>query len=128
MIVLDASAALAALLNAGSAREVLKHEQIHAPHLIDAEIVNALRRMASHQKLTSDVAFARLAAWRRLELTRSPMTSLLDRMWELRVNLSAYDAAYIALAESLNCVLWTADARLSRSPGARCSITVVPGF
>ena len=59
-------------------------------------------------------------------MTRYPVFSFLDRVWELRDNLSAYDASYVALAELLNCSLLTADARLSRAPGIRCPITVVP--
>lgn len=55
------------------------------------------------------------------------MVSLLDRVWELRDNLTAYDASYVALAELLHCALLTADARLGRAPGIRCSVTVVPG-
>lgn len=59
-------------------------------------------------------------------MRRYAVHSLLDRVWELRDNLSAYDASYVALAEMLNCALLTADARLSRAPGTRCPITVVP--
>jgi len=59
-------------------------------------------------------------------MTRYPVFTLLERVWDLRENLSAYDASYVALAELLNCPLMTADARLSRVPGVRCSITVVP--
>ena len=65
-------------------------------------------------------------ALRRLGMTRYPVFTLLERVWDLRENLSAYDASYVALAELLNCPLMTADARLSRAPGVRCSITVVP--
>ena len=59
-------------------------------------------------------------------MTRYPVFLLLDRVWELRDNLSAYDASYVALAESLDCNLMTADARLSRAPGIRCVIELVP--
>ena len=59
-------------------------------------------------------------------MTRYPAFTLLDRVWEPRENLSAYDASYVALAELLDCSLLTADARLSRAPGVRCPITVVP--
>lgn len=59
-------------------------------------------------------------------MTRYPVFSLLDRVWELRDNMSAYDASYVALAELLDCNLLTADVRLSRAPGIRCSITLVP--
>jgi len=59
-------------------------------------------------------------------MTRYAVFSLLDRVWELRENVSAYDASYVALAELLECPLLTADDRLSRAPGVRCAITVVP--
>jgi predicted nucleic acid-binding protein len=59
-------------------------------------------------------------------MARYGLSSLLDRIWELRRNLSAYDAGYIALAEALGCGLVTADARLSRASGVHCPITVVP--
>jgi predicted nucleic acid-binding protein len=54
------------------------------------------------------------------------VVGLLDRMWQLRENVTAYDAAYVALAEALDCPVVTADARLSRAPGLRCTVTVVP--
>jgi len=71
-------------------------------------------------------AWAALDTWRRLGLTRYPVFGLLERVWGLRDNLSACDATYVALAEHLDCPLLTADARLSRAPGVRCTITVVP--
>jgi Predicted nucleic acid-binding protein, contains PIN domain len=74
----------------------------------------------------ADSGWTALDAFRRLGMTRYPVFSLLDRVWELRDNLSAYDASYVALAELLDCNLLTADARLSRAPGIRCSITLVP--
>ena len=126
MIVLDASAALSGLLNAGPARESLASEQLHAPHLIDSEVASGLRRHASSHRIGADDAWAALDAWRRLGLTRYAMPGLLERVWELRENLSAYDAGYVALAESLGCSLITADARISLAPGVRCAITVVP--
>ena len=126
MIVVDASAALSALLNDGSARSALAGEQLHAPHLVDSEVANGLRLMVAAGQLAADSGWTALDAFRRLGMTRYPVFSLLDRVWELRDNLSAYDASYVALAELLDCNLLTADARLSRAPGIRCSITVVP--
>ena len=126
MIVVDASAALAALLNAGPARRALAGEQLHAPHLVDSQVANALRRARAAKRLEADAAWAALDAWRRLGMTRYPAYSLLDRIWQLRDNLSAYDATYVALAELLECSLLTADARLGRAPGIRCPITIVP--
>ena len=62
-----------------------------------------------------------------LGITRRGTFSMLDRVWDLRHNLSADDAAYVALAEALQCPLVTGDARISRAPGLRCLITVLPG-
>lgn len=126
MIVADASAAVSALLNAGSARRALSDEQVHVPHLIDAEVANALRRQVSAGRLEVGTAWTALDRWRRLAMTRYPVVGLLERVWELRGNVSAYDATYVALAELLNCSLLTADARMTRAPGSRCPITVVP--
>lgn len=126
MIVVDASAAVAALLNAGGARRALGSEQLHAPHLIDSEIANAVRRRVAAGTLPPDAGWVLLATWRRLGVMRHPVTSVLERVWELRENLTAYDASYVALAERLDCDLLTVDSRLSRAPGIRCPITLVP--
>ena len=78
------------------------------------------------RSLTAADGWAALDTWRRLGVVRHPVGGLLDRVWELRENVSAYDASYLALAEALGCALLTADARLSRVPGLRCAVTVVP--
>jgi len=127
VIAVDASAAVAALLNAGPARKALSDEAVHAPHLIDSEVAQALRRLVLRRSLDADDAWAALDSWRRLGIVRHPVGGLLDRVWELRENVSAYDASYLALAEALGCSLLTADSRLGRAPGLRCPITVVPG-
>lgn len=127
MIVVDASAALAALLNAGHARHALADQQLHVPHLIDTEVASGLRRNVRAERLTAAAGWAALDTFRRLGMTRYPSSALLERVWDLRDNLSAYDACYVALAELLGCGLFTADARLSRAPGIRCAVTVVPG-
>jgi predicted nucleic acid-binding protein len=126
VIVLDASAAVAALLNDGPARRTIGNEQLHAPHFIDPEVANALRRRVSAQQIDAAAGWNALDTFRRLGLTRYPAVGLFERVWELRDNLSAYDAAYVALAELLDCQLLTADARLSRAPGIRCAVTVIP--
>jgi predicted nucleic acid-binding protein len=126
VIVVDASAAVSALLNAGRAREALATEQLHAPHLVDSEVANALRRATAAQRLHDRDAWRALDAWRRLGIKRYAIHTLLDRIWELRDNLSAYDATYVALAEALDCSLLTADGRLGQAPGIRCAVTVVP--
>ena len=127
MSVVDASAAVSALLNAGPARRALAREPLHAPHLIDSEVANALRRQLAAGRIDAGQGWAALNVLRRLAVTRHPAFSLADRVWELREQLSAYDAAYVALAEALDASLLTADARLARAPGLRCPVTVVPG-
>jgi predicted nucleic acid-binding protein len=126
VIVLDASAAVSALLNVGEARTALADDTVHVPHLVDSEIAHALRRQVLTGALGADDGWAALDTWRRLGVARHPIVGLLDRVWELRDNVSAYDASYVALAEALGCALVTADARLSRVPGLRCAVTVVP--
>ena len=125
MIVIDASATLSALLNAGPARSVLSSEQLHAPHLIDCEVADALRRRVAAQQLGARAGWDALDVLRRMGMTRYPMFPLLERAWELRDNLSAYDASYVALAELLGCNLLTADSRIGRAPGLHCPVTVV---
>ncbi|NMN97865.1 type II toxin-antitoxin system VapC family toxin [Antrihabitans stalactiti] len=126
MIVLDASAAVAALLNAGESRKMVEQEQLHVPHLIDPEVASALRRRVLSGRLGESNGRAALDVWSRLGMTRYPINAVLSRIWELRDNLSAYDASYVAVAEQLGCSLVTADARLGQAPGIRCTISVVP--
>lgn len=126
MIVVDASAALSALMNAGPAREALANEQLHAPHLIDSEVASGLRRLVATGRIAADAGWSALETWGRMGFTRYPTHGLLERIWALRDNLSAHDAGYVALAESLGCSLLTADGRISRAPGIRCLTTVVP--
>lgn len=126
MIVVDASAAMSALLSAGPARKALSTDQVHVPHLIDSEVASGMRRKVAARQMSPDAGWSTLDTWRRLGMTRYPVFALLDRVWQLRDNLSAYDASYVALAEQLDCTLLTADGGLSRAPGARCPITVVP--
>jgi predicted nucleic acid-binding protein len=123
VIVVDASAALSALLNAGTARVTLASERLHAPHLIDAEVADGLRRHVAAGGLAPTAGWVALDTWRRLGMTRYAHLSMLERVWELRDNVSSYDAIYVALAEHLGCALLTADGRLSRASGIRCAVT-----
>jgi predicted nucleic acid-binding protein len=127
MIVVDASAALAALLNDGQARRLMGTERLHTPHLIDSEITSGLRRQVRRNQLSAADGWKVLRTWRSLAVTRYPVYGLFEGMWEIRENFSAYDATYVALAETLDCALVTADARLGNASQARCAITVVPG-
>jgi predicted nucleic acid-binding protein len=126
MIVVDASAALSALLNAGPARQAVGSQQLHVPHLIDSEIANGLRRKVAGGEIGPNAGWAALDTWRHLGMLRYPVFAILGRIWQLRDNLSAYDASYVALAEGLECPLLTTDGRISRAPGVRCPVTVVP--
>jgi predicted nucleic acid-binding protein len=126
VIVVDASAAISAMVNAGPARSALAMEQLHAPHLIDPQVASGLRRQVAAGVMTARDGWIALDTWRRLGLTRYPVLALLDRVWELRDSVSAYDASYVALAEHLGCALMSADGRLGRASGIRCPVTVVP--
>jgi len=125
VIVLDASAAVLALLNDGDARQALAYDTVAIPHLTDSEVAQTLRAQVLRGSVDVDAAGAALARWARLGVLRFVVVGLLARIWELRDNLTAYDATYVALAEALTCELLTADARLAQAPGPRCSITVV---
>ncbi len=125
MIVLDASAAVAALLRDGSARGAVAREQLHAPHLIDVDVAQVLRRLVASGRLAASSGQHLVTEWGALALVRHPVHALLPRVWALRENITAYDAAYVALAEALECTLLTADARLARAPGTTCPVTVV---
>jgi predicted nucleic acid-binding protein len=95
-----------------------------APSLIDIEVLRALRGRVLGGKLSARHADRAVRDLRRMPIDRLDMLPLLDRVWDLRANLSAYDAAYVALAESL-AVLITGDERLSRASGPRCTFRVV---
>lgn len=122
----DASAVMSALMNDGNARRLIAGSTVGVPHLIDSEVANALRRLVFAGELGVGDAHTVLTAWRVLAVRRFPVKGLLPRVWELRDNLSAYDAGYVALAEALGCALVTADARISSAPGLRCQVVTVP--
>ncbi|MGB5134620.1 MAG: type II toxin-antitoxin system VapC family toxin [Prochlorococcaceae cyanobacterium] len=127
MIVVDASAVVAALLHVGPARSLLREETLVAPHLLDVEVASVLRRLDLRKALPGDLPVDPLEVFRRLGIRRFPHAPLLGRVWQLRANLSAYDATYVALAEALGCALLTADRRLAAAPGPRCPIQRLPG-
>ena len=101
--------------------------QVHAPHLLDSEVASAIRSRVRRGKLDSRAGWDLLERYRRLGITRHSTFPMFERLWELRHSLTAYDAAYVVLAETLDCGLLTADARISRAPGLRCPVTVLPG-
>lgn len=99
-------------------------ETLHVPHLFDVEVLHVLRRHSFGGNLSE--ARGRLALDRlsNTRLVRYPHTSLTKRIWDLRNNLTAYDAAYVALAEALDAPLITSDARLARAPVVRAVVEV----
>ena len=125
MLVVDASALSNALLLPGAAREKLAAGDLHAPHLVDSEVTSALRGLALGHRLSLTDAQAALDGLLSADLVRHAAVPLTRRVWELRANLTAYDACYVALAERLGCPLVTADARIARAPALRCAVEVV---
>jgi predicted nucleic acid-binding protein len=127
VIVVDASAAMAAALRDGAARRAMGEGSLAAPDLFDVEVASGLRSMVARGRLDPEDGRRALGIVARLGLRRHRVTPLLGRIWALRDTVTAYDAAYVALAEVLACPLLTADGRLARAPGVRCAVTVVPG-
>lgn len=125
MIVVDASAAVLALLADGEARARLAHEPFAVPHLIDAEIANAFRMQVRRGAIDSRDAARAVDVWAQLGMHRVDAVGMLPRIWELRENLTAYDATYVAVAEALDAELVTADLRLTRAPGLLCTTSFV---
>jgi len=130
MIVVDASALLEALLRTSAARAVGDRlfdpgQTLHAPHLIDVEVAQVIRRYAANGEIDSGRGLAALAGLADFPMRRYPHAFLLPRIWELRNNLTAYDAAYIALAETLDAPLLTRDHRLATAAGHHARVEVV---
>jgi predicted nucleic acid-binding protein len=130
VIVLDASVVLEVLLRmpAGVALEerlFSAGETLHAPHLLDVEVAQVLRRYALAGDVDAGRCRAALDDLAGVALTRYPHDFLMQRVWDLRGNLSAYDAVYVALAETLDAPLLTRDQRLAKAPGHVARIEVV---
>ncbi len=130
MIVVDASALLEVLLRtpAATAVEVRlfdERETLHAPHLIDVEVAQVIRRYAADEEIEGERGSAALDDLAAFPMRRYPHDVLLPRVWELRNNLTAYDAVYVALAEALDSPLLTRDRRLAAAAGHRASIELV---
>jgi predicted nucleic acid-binding protein len=130
MIVVDASALADVLLRVGSSnaaehRILDAKETLHAPHLVDLEILQVLRRFASAGKWETKRATEALADFDALRIARHPHKPFRQRIWELRKTVTAYDAAYLALAESLGCPLVTRDAKLRRASGHVATVEVL---
>jgi predicted nucleic acid-binding protein len=126
--VLDASVAVTALTAPGSPAAALLSvvdAAFQVPSIFDAEVLSALRGLVRGGKFDGAAAAELIADLLVLPVDRWHMSSLLPRMWELRDNLTPYDAAYVALAEMTGAVLVTGDERITASPGARCDIQIV---
>lgn len=132
-LVVDASAIVELLLVRPAARRVERHVvhhgyDLHAPHLLDVEVLSALRRVVLAGEASLDRADEAVADLLDLDIERYPHDVLARRIWGLRDNVSAYDAAYVALAEAFadtGAPLLTADARLARAARAHSTIEVL---
>ena len=130
MIVIDASAVIELLLNSPAGVRVadrifVEGESLHAPHLLDLEVAQVLRRYVLSKELTAERALQALEDFSDLSLHRYPHFDWMPRIWELRMSLTAYDAAYVSLAEALDSTLLTCDAKLRNSHGHAARIDLV---
>lgn len=130
MIVLDASAAIEWLFQTPAGINIEQvmfspSETLHAPHLIDVEVAQVLRRYVRDKAITAQRGQEALEDLADLAMTRYPHDFLLPRVWELRETLTAYDATYVALAEVLSAPLVTCDQRIARAPGHSATVRLV---
>ena len=130
MLVLDASVLLEVLLSTAlgkrSAERLLQgNEEFHAPHLLDVEFVQVLRKLALKKSISVADARRILQEFQSLPITRHSHLEYQARIWEMRESVSAYDGAYVALAEGLDAPLMTCDAKLSRSHGHRANVVLL---
>ena len=129
MLVVDASVLATALTDDAAdgdrARDRLRGEDLAAPELLDLEVASVLRRQQRVGAVSERRAALALADLAALPIERASHRPLLPRCWELRENLTVYDAAYVALAEVLAATLLTGDSRLSRAAGLRCRVEVL---
>lgn len=126
MIVVDTSAILKSLAavdpNPKLDERLASERDLHAPHLVDVEVLHALRSLVRRGQLQPGRAAGVLEDFFLLRLTRYSHTRLIERIWALRENLSAYDAAFVALAEALDATLVTSDRRLARASGHSATV------
>ena len=130
MIVLDASAAVELVLRTQLAERIASRvlhpaQELHAPHLIDVEVTQTLRRLTQSAALAPARAELALADFGDLAIERHAHGALLRRIWALRAVMSAYDGAYVALAEALATPLVTCDGRLARAHGHTAEIELI---
>ncbi len=130
-LVVDASVVVAALVDGGSvggwAERLLVSDALVAPHLLPVEVANVLRRAAAAGDVSADAAALAHSDLLSLRVQLFAYEPFAERVWELRENLSSYDAWYVAVAERLDASLGTLDARLTKSPGTRCQFVTPKG-
>jgi len=129
VIVADAGVVIEALLHTHetgkAARDLLASDDVHAPHLLDLEVASVLRRLVATDRVPADIAHRALLSLGESSIIRHPHTLFLERIWELRSSVSAYDAAYVAIAERADATLVTLDRKLAAAHGPRCTIEVL---
>jgi predicted nucleic acid-binding protein len=130
LIVIDASAAIELILRTElgervEIRALDPDERLYAPHLLDLEVVQVLRRLTHLKEITAARAHEALEDYCGLLVERSTHRELLRRVWELRDSMTAYDGAYVVLAEALDAPLLTCDGRLARSHGHRATVELL---
>lgn len=125
MIVIDASALLDAIDGRRTVIERIRGEDLHAPHLLDIEMLSALRRLVAGGRFDEPRAIRALAVLDQSDIRRHAHTPLLDAVWSLRDSVSAYDAAYVALAAALDVPLVTTDRKLGAVSGMPCAVEVL---
>ena len=122
MIVIDAAAFIDAIDGRRPVLDRLANEDLHAPHLLDVEVVSGLRRLVASGRFKPELAEEALTILERADIRRHPHTPLLRVAWSLRGRVSAYDAAYVALAAALDAPLVTTDRKLASLPGLPCAV------
>jgi predicted nucleic acid-binding protein len=126
MIVADASVVTEALLRAGPASDRIADERLFSPMLIDVEVLNGLRKAVLRRIISPERAETALQDFADTYIVRFQMQQLVGRAWELRDNVTPYDAMYVALAEWFEIPLVTTDAKLAGAPGVKVSVEVLP--
>ena len=129
VLVVDASVLVVALADDGTDEDLLRarlrDERLFAPELVDLEVLSVVRRQTARGALNDRRARMAVRDLRDIPLRRAPHTPLLPRCWELRDNLTPYDAAYVALAEVMQVPLLTADRRLATAAGVQCQVELL---